>query len=484
MIKFPHEKMMFNSVGIIHFSGIGGIGMSGIAEILHNLGYQIQGSDQSESDNVKRLMSKGIKVFIGQKGENLIDATILVKSTAIKDNNPEIIYAKANNIPIVKRSEMLAELMRLKISIAVTGAHGKTTTTSLVASCFEEAGLNPTVINGGIIEGIGTNAYLGSGDYLVAEADESDETFIKIPSTIGVITNLDPEHLDHYHTFDNLKKAYRTFVENLPFYGFLLACYDHEETAKLIDSIEDKQIYTYGIDSENLDVKAINIVNDVSSSKFDVIFSSKITGSVEKIIKDIHLPIAGIHNVLNSLSALGIACKLNFSDEYIKNAFKHFQGVKRRFTKTNEVNGVIYIDDYAHHPAEIIATLKTARNIVSKTGNKIIAIAQPHRYSRLHSLFSDYIHCFDDADLLYISEIYSAGESPITGVSRDILVNAIKQSYPEKNVHPLDSENQLPEIIKKIACPGDIVIFMGAGNITSWSYLVPEKVLELDKLGK
>ncbi|MEK6733643.1 MAG: UDP-N-acetylmuramate--L-alanine ligase [Pseudomonadota bacterium] len=467
------EKMMFDNVGIIHFIGIGGIGMSGIAEIMHNLGHQIQGSDLNENDNVLRLRNLGIKVFIGNQGENIKGASVVVRSTAVKEDNPEVVAARGSRIPVVKRSEMLAELMRLKISIAISGAHGKTTTTALVAAMLESAELSPTVINGGIINTRETNAYLGSSDYLVAEADESDGTFIRIPSTIAVITNIDPEHLDYYGSFENLKIAYETFIHNLPFYGFAVACKDHHEVANLIQKIQDREIITYGIDSDQLDVRAINIKENISSTIFDVKVSSRITEK-EFVLEKIILPLAGKHNVLNALAAISIGIKLKFKPKQISNAFTNFKGVKRRFTKTGEVNCITIIDDYAHHPEEIKATLRTAKQVTRDTkDSKIIAIAQLHRYTRVENLFSDFVHCFDDADIVFISDIYSAGEKPIEGINKEVMISALKQNYKNKKIFSLESPDSLPEMLSNIASKEDLVIFMGAGTSTKWAYDLP-----------
>ena len=471
------EKMMFDNVGIIHFIGIGGIGMSGIAEIMHNLGYQIQGSDLSENDNVMRLRNLGMKVFIGHNAANIAEASVVVKSTAVKIDNPEIIGARQARTPIVKRSEMLAELMRLKVSIAISGSHGKTTTTALVAAMFEAAELKPTVINGGIINTRGTNAYLGSGDYLIAEADESDGTFIRIPSTIAVITNIDPEHLDYYGDFDNLKQAYQSFIHNLPFYGFAAVCKDHPVVEELVKNIQDREIITYGIDSKNLDIQAINIIEDISGSTFDV--KASIHGE-EFIINNIKLPIAGRHNILNSLAAIAIGIKLKFKLNHITEAFAKFQGVKRRFSKTGEVNQVTIIDDYAHHPEEIKATLSTARQVLKNTPNaKVITIFQPHRYSRLESLFSEFINCFPKADVIFVSDIYSAGEAPIEGISKEVLISTLKQNYKDKIVHSMESLEGLATQIAKIAEPGDIILFLGAGTSSKWAYEFPDKYKSL-----
>jgi UDP-N-acetylmuramate--alanine ligase len=469
------EKMMFDNVGVIHFIGIGGIGMSGIAEIMHNLGYQVQGSDLSESDNVLRLRNLGIKVLIGHNIENVESASVVVKSTAVKDDNPEIIGARQKLIPVVKRSEMLAELMRLKISIAVSGSHGKTTTTAFVAAMFEAAELSPTVINGGIINTRMTNAYLGSSDYLIAEADESDGTFIRIPSTIAIITNLDAEHLDYYGSFDNLKQAYESFIHNLPFYGFAVACKDHKEVASLIAKIQDREVITYGVDSEDLDIQAINIVESIDGSVFDVKVSKRIIGE-EFVISGIKLPMPGKHNILNSLAAISVGIKLKFKTIHIIDAFAKFKGVKRRFSKTGEVNGAVVIDDYAHHPEEIKAVLNTAKQVVSSNSeSKVIAVFQPHRYSRVESLFSEFINCFKDADVIFVSDIYTAGEKPIDGISKEILISSLRKNYTSKAVHGMVSVESLALEMKDIVNPKDIIVFMGAGTSTRWAHEFPEK---------
>jgi UDP-N-acetylmuramate--alanine ligase len=466
------EKMMFVNAGVIHFVGIGGIGMSGIAEILHNLGYQVQGSDLGENDNILRLRNIGIKIFIGHIAQNIEAASVLVKSTAVKEDNIEIKTARLRHIPVVQRSEMLAELMRLKISVAVSGAHGKTTTTALIASMFEAANLNPTVINGGIINTRGTNAYLGSGDYLIAEADESDGTFIRIPATIAVITNIDPEHLDYYRDFQSLKNAYSSFIHNLPFYGFAVVCKDHPEVKNLVEKIQDREIITYGIEEENLDVQAINVVEDMTGSYFDVRLSAKL-GSQNDLLKDIKLSLPGRHNILNALSAIAIGMKLKISISHIINAFSEFQGVKRRFTKTGKLNGAIVIDDYAHHPAEIAATLKTARQVINHE-SKVIAILQPHRYSRVENLLSEFTHCVDDADVLFVADIYAAGEQKIPGINKEVLISSLRQNYKNKEILSLDSSENLYELLANKVKPGDIIVFMGAGTVTKWANDLPK----------
>ncbi|MFN7039474.1 MAG: UDP-N-acetylmuramate--L-alanine ligase [Alphaproteobacteria bacterium] len=479
-MKLHAETLIKKNIGNIHFIGIGGIGMSGIAEILHNLGYSVQGSDTSDNYNMERLKKLGIKVFYSHSSENIKDAAVVVKSSAIKSTNSEIIAARERKIPVVKRSEMLAELMRFKFSIAIAGTHGKTTTTSLAAIMFEAAGLNPTVINGGIINSRGTNAYLGSGDYLIAEADESDATFIKIPSTIGIITNIDPEHLDFYGNFDALKAAFHSFIENLPFYGFGVLCIDHPEVKNLSKKISDRKIITYGIDSDDADIKAINIKQEINGSTYDVVISERIANGRERLIKNLYLPTPGLHNVLNSLSIIAVAIELKFEYSVITTGFKEFKGVKRRFTQVAEINGIRIIDDYAHHPTEISATLKTAKTVLKNSKNKIIAIAQPHRYSRVHDLFSEFAHCFSDADNIIIADIYPAGEEPIEGINKNILAATIKKANPKKEVRPLDNLENLPYIINSIAKEGDIVIFLGAGNITDWAYALPGQMKDLN----
>ena len=468
------EKMMFDNVGVIHFIGIGGIGMSGIAEIMHNLGHNIQGSDVAENDNVLRLRNIGIKIFIGHKEDNIENASVVVKSTAVKDDNPEILAARKKRIPVVKRSEMLAELMRLKISIAVSGAHGKTTTTAFIAAMFETAELSPTVINGGIINTRGTNAYLGSSDYLIAEADESDGTFIRIPATIAVITNIDPEHLDYYGSFERLKEAYESFIHNLPFYGFAVVCKDHLEVNKLITKIQDREVITYGIDSDQLDIQAIDIRENINGTIFDVKVSARINGE-EFILKNINLPMAGRHNVLNALSAIAIGVKLKFKIHYITDAFAKFSGVKRRFTKTGEIKDISIIDDYAHHPEEIKAALRTARQVTKLNSEaKVVAIVQPHRYTRVENLFSEFIHCFDDADIVFVSDIYSAGEKPIDGINKEVMISSLRQHYKNKKILSLDNIEKLPEHLDPLVSKGDIIVFMGAGTSTKWANEFPD----------
>jgi len=468
-------KKIKGTIDIIHFVGIGGIGMSGIAEIIHNLGYKVQGSDITENYNTKRLEENGIKIFPSHQAQNISNASFVVVSSAINQDNPEIQAALLRKIPVIKRAEMLAELMRLKCSIAISGSHGKTTTTSLVACLFEAAGLCPTVINGGIINHRSTNAYIGSGDYLIAEADESDATFIKIPSTIGVITNIDPEHMDFYKDFDSLINSFKTFILNLPFYGFAVACIDHPIVRDLVSTITERKIITYGIDSKDSNIQAYNINCDITSSVFDVrINLPNVSGLT--IIEQITIPTPGRHNILNALAAIAIAIELDFGLKVIKNGFNNFQGVKRRFTKIAEYEGAILVDDYAHHPKEVIATLETAKNIANKQNGKVIAIFQPHRYSRLQYLFDDFMTCFNDADQIYITEVYGAGEQPIDGISGEILVNKIKTSKSHNSVEYINSKELIARIVVNNAKEGDVVIFMGAGSISSWANNLPSEL--------
>ncbi|NIY77370.1 UDP-N-acetylmuramate--L-alanine ligase [Thalassospira sp. HF15] len=458
------------NIGTIHFVGIGGIGMSGIAEILNNLGYSVQGSDISDNANVQRLRALGIKVFVGHKAENVEEAKVVVISTAVKADNPEVIAARAAMIPVVRRAEMLAELMRLKAAIAIGGTHGKTTTTSLVATMLDAAGLDPTVINGGIINSYGTNARLGEGDWMVVEADESDGTFVKVPSTISVVTNIDPEHLDHWKDFDQLREAFKNFVQNIPFYGFAVLCIDHPEVQALIGRVTDRRIFTFGF-SPQADVRAVNVRTNIGDSVFDVVIRERVD-SEERVIKDVRLPMVGDHNVSNSLAAITVALELGIPDEKIVSAFDGFTGVKRRFTKTGEVDGVTIIDDYGHHPVEIKAVLKAARQA---TRNNVIAVVQPHRYSRLHDLFEDFCTCFNDADSVIVADVFEAGESPIEGASRDALVEGLR-NRGHRHVSALEGPEKLAEVIKNEAEAGDLVVCLGAGSISAWANALPAQL--------
>ena len=471
----PLSQKMSLDVGILHFIGIGGIGMSGIAEVLHNLGYKVTGSDESMSYNTQRLEGHGIKVFIGHKAEHVADASVVVVSSAIKADNPELLAARAARLPVVTRAEMLAELMRFKIAIAVAGTHGKTTTTALTASMLEAADLQPTVINGGIINARGTNAYLGTGELMVVEADESDGTFTKLPASIAVITNIDPEHLDHYGNFDNAKAAFQTFLTNLPFYGFAVLCTDHPEVQALAARITDRRIITYGTNPQ-ADIRASNIRSGAEGERFDVTVSRGHEDAYE--IKDILLPMHGHHNVRNSLAAIAIACELKVPADTIISALKNFNGVKRRFTKTGVGLGITVIDDYGHHPVEIAATLKAARAAQSEGKGKVIAVVQPHRYTRVRDLFGEFCTCFNAADTVIVADIYSAGEEPIEGISAEKLVEGL-QAAGHKHVLKLESPEQLAKTIAGVSASGDMVVCLGAGSITKWAYALPEELQKL-----
>ena len=466
-------------VGVLHFVGIGGIGMSGIAEVLHNLGYQVQGSDLADNYVVERLRKSGIKVVIGPHApENIAGAAVLVISSAVKNDNPEVVEARAMRIPVVRRAEMLAELMRLKATVSIAGTHGKTTTTSLISTLFMAGGKKPTVINGGIINAIGTNAVKGEGEWMVVEADESDGTFIRIPSTIAVVTNIDPEHLDHYGTFEALKAAFHQFITQLPFYGFGVLCIDHPEVQALMAKVIDRRVISYGT-SPQADVRAVNIRQVSGAQLFDVEISNRTTGEV-KTLKDVKLPMYGMHNVRNSLAALTVAREVGIDEAVIVKTLGEFAGVKRRFTKTGEVNGITIIDDYGHHPVEIAATLSSARQAVEASGGRVIAVVQPHRYTRLHSLFTDFCTCFSDADTVLVTDVYTAGEEPIEGANRDALVEGIR-NHGHKHVLPLPSEKDLARMIAEIAQPNDFVICLGAGSISKWAGSLPGELEALQK---
>ena len=474
LLEMKRKKGTLNT---IHFVGIGGIGMSGIAEIMNNLGYSVQGSDLAVNNNTRRLEAHGIKVFEGHDASNLKNVSYVVISTAVKNDNPEVVAARKLMIPVIRRAEMLAELMRLKCSVAISGSHGKTTTTSLVACLFEAAGLDPTVINGGVINNKSINAYLGRGDYLVVEADESDATFIKIPSTIGVITNIDPEHMDYYKDFDTLKAAFKSFIRNLPFYGFGVACIDHPVVRELVDNITERRVITYGIESEDAQIVAYNITSDTYSSTFDIRIKQQNT-SGDTIIEHITIPTPGKHNVLNALSAIAIGIELDFGLKVIKNGFKNFQGVKRRFTLVGKYNGAEIIDDYAHHPVEIEATLSTVKDVVSKRKGRVISIFQPHRYTRLENLFSDFASCFAKSDKVYILDVFSAGDSPIDGINSKTLVEAINKNSVDAEY--LANHEDITSIVATEAGEGDVILMMGAGSITTWANQLPEKLEKID----
>jgi len=465
------------NVGPIHFIGIGGIGMSGIAEVMATLDYKVQGSDLTDNYNVARLRKAGIDVHIGHKAENLGDAQVVVVSSAVKDDNPELVEARNRYLPVVRRAEMLAELMRFKSCVAVGGTHGKTTTTSLVAALLDAGNLDPTVINGGIINAYGTNARLGKGDWMVVESDESDGTFVKLPADIVIVTNIDPEHLDHYGTFDKAKEAFLAFVENIPFYGFAVMCIDHPVVQELIGKVRDRRVITYGR-SPQADVRLMDVRYEDDETRFAVRLTNRRTGETHDI-GDLSLAIPGDHNAQNSTAALAVARELGLSDEAIRKGFKSFSGVKRRFTRTGAHNGVTVFDDYGHHPVEIAAVLKAARGVAK---GRVIAVMQPHRYTRLSSLFNEFCSCFNDADTVILAPVYAAGEAPIEGATHTALAEELR-SRGHRAVHTIDKPEQLAPLVRRLAQPGDIVMCLGAGTITQWAYALPGQLEAFDKAG-
>ncbi len=453
--RLPHD------IGAIHFVGIGGIGMSGIAEVLMNHGYRVQGSDLKASPITRRLAEKGAQVYIGQKAENLEGAEVIVVSTAIKPGNAELDAARARGLPVVRRAEMLAELMRLKSNVAVAGTHGKTTTTSMVAALLDGGGMDPTVINGGIIHAYGSNARMGAGEWMVVEADESDGTFNRLPATIAIITNIDPEHMDHYGSFDALREAFYTFVSNIPFYGVAVCCIDHPEVQALVGRITDRRVLTYGMNPQ-ADLRVKNLRYEGGKAYFDVAMK---VGQ----IKGLELPMPGDHNVLNATAAIATALHLGVSANEIKAALKGFGGVNRRFTRVGVVDGVTIIDDYAHHPVEIAAVLKAARQ---STEGRVIAVHQPHRFSRLAALFEEFCTCFNDADLAVIAPVFAAGEAPLEGVDHVTLAAGLV-THGHKNASVIEGEAGLAALVKAEAKPGDMVICLGAGTISGWANGLP-----------
>ncbi len=454
-------------IGPVHFVGIGGIGMSGIAEVLVNLGYRVQGSDLSDNANVQRLREKGISIAIGHDAANLGGARVVVISSAIKRDNPELKAAREHLLPVVRRAEMLAELMRLKQAVAVAGTHGKTTTTSMVAALLDAGGFDPTVINGGIINAYGTNARMGDSDWMVVEADESDGTFIKLPADVALVTNIDPEHLDHYKTFDRVREAFHQFVENVPFYGFAVMCIDHPEVQALIGRIEDRRIVTYGA-SPQADVRYTDLHVSGGRSVFTALIRDR-QGGERRAIEGLSIGMPGEHNVQNATGALAVAHHLGVSDAAISAGLAGFGGVKRRFTRTGAWNGVEIIDDYGHHPIEISAVLRAARSVAQ---GKVIAVVQPHRYTRLRDLFDQFCTCFNDADVVIVAPVYPAGETPIEGIDRDHLVEGLRVRG-HRDARPLSGPEALAPTIAALAKPGDYVVCLGAGSISQWAYALP-----------
>ena len=460
-------------IGTLHFIGVGGIGMSGIAEVMHTLGYKVQGSDVAETANVKRLRALGIPIAIGHDAANLGEAAVVVVSSAIKTGNPELDAARAARTPVVPRAEMLGELMRLKWSVAIGGTHGKTTTTSMVAALLDAGGTDPTVINGGVINAYGTNARLGKGDWMVVEADESDGSFVNLPATVAVVTNIDPEHMDFYGGFDEVRDAFQAFIANIPFYGFAVMCIDHPEVQAMIPALSDRRVIAYGR-SRLADVRATNITMSADGAQFDVEISAHVTGG-PVTLRELRLPMAGEHNVLNACAAIAIAIELGVNHAAIRKGLAKFGGVKRRFTKTGTVGGITVIDDYGHHPVEIAAVLGAAR---SAGEGRVIAVVQPHRYSRLAALFEDFCTCFNDADHVLVTDVYPAGEAPIEGVDRDALVAGLR-AHGHRNASPLDTPDDLAARVTAIAEPGDLVVCLGAGSITNWANALPEQLAAL-----
>jgi len=449
-------------IGTIHFVGIGGIGMSGIAEVMHILGYKVQGSDVAEGAVVQGLRDKGIRVAIGHRPDNLGDAQVVVTSTAIRKDNVEVLAAYERRIPVVRRAEMLAELMRLKLNVAVAGTHGKTTTTSMIAALLDAGGIDPTVINGGIINAYGSNARLGKSEWMVVEADESDGSFLRLDGTIAVVTNIDPEHLEHYGSFEAVKDAFVEFVENVPFYGAALLCVDHAEVQSIIPRLRDRRVVTYGFAAQ-ADVRGENVVPVPGGNRFDVSLRDR-AGEV-RTITGVELSMPGRHNVQNALAAIGVAAEMGIPDDIIQRGFATFHGVKRRFTKVGEVDGITIIDDYGHHPVEIAAVLAAAREGVA---GRVIAVVQPHRYTRLQDLMTEFQGAFNDADVVLVAPVYAAGEAPIEGVSHESLVEGLKQRG-HLGAHAASDPHDVALQLAGIAQPGDMIIFLGAGDITKWA---------------
>jgi len=462
--KLPHE------LGPIHFVGIGGIGMSGIAEVLITLGYTVQGSDAKASKITDRLVRLGATFFEGQAAENIGNAAVVVISSAIKKGNPELEEARRRKLPVVRRAEMLAELMRLKSNVAIAGTHGKTTTTTMVATLLDKGGLDPTVINGGVIHAYGSNARAGAGEWMVVEADESDGSFNRLPATIAIVTNIDPEHMEHWGSFDALRKGFTDFVSNIPFYGLAVCCTDHPEVQALVGRVTDRRVVTFGFNAQ-ADVRAVGLTYENGIASFDILLQSEGEGSK---IEGCTLPMPGDHNVSNALAAVAVARHLGMSRDDIREALANFAGVNRRFTKVGEVNGVTIIDDYGHHPVEIAAVLRAARQA---TKGRVIAVHQPHRYTRLHSLFEDFCTCFNEADVVAIAEVYAAGEDPIPGTSRDDLVAGLI-AHGHRHARAILDESDLVRLVREQARPGDMVVCLGAGTISAWANALPQRLGE------
>ena len=464
--KLPGE------LGPIHFVGIGGIGMSGIAEVLMTLGYAVQGSDAKKSKITDRLEKLGATIFEGQRGENIGEAGVVVISTAIRKGNPELEEARRRGLPVVRRAEMLAELMRMRSNIAVAGTHGKTTTTTMVATLLDAGGFDPTVINGGVIHAYGSNARAGAGEWMVVEADESDGSFNRLPATIAIVTNIDPEHMEHWGSFDALRKGFTDFVSNIPFYGVAVCCTDHPEVQSLVGRVTDRRVVTFGFNAQ-ADVRAVNLTYDAGVAQFDIALQGeRADDGTVPMIEGCTLPMPGDHNVSNALSAVAVARHLGMRKHEIRAALATFGGVGRRFTKVGEVDGVTIIDDYGHHPVEIAAVLKAARQ---STKGRVIAVHQPHRYSRLSNLFDDFCTCFNEADVVAIADVYSAGEDPIPGASRDDLVAGLI-AHGHRHARAVMDEADLARLVREQARPGDMVVCLGAGTISGWANALPDRL--------
>jgi UDP-N-acetylmuramate--alanine ligase len=453
-------------VGPIHFVGIGGIGMSGIAEVLLNHGYVVQGSDQKTTKITDRLAEHGALIFEGQAAENIKDAAVIVISSAIKPGNPELDAARARGLPIVRRAEMLAELMRLKSNIAVAGTHGKTTTTTMMAELMVAGKFDPTVVNGGIIHAYGSNARMGQGEWMVVEADESDGTFNRLPATIAIVTNIDPEHMEHWGDFDTLRQGFLDFVSNIPFYGMAVCCTDHPEVQALVGKLTDRRVVTYGFNSQ-ADVRVINLTYKGGVAHFDIALQTE-----DKVIEGCTLPMPGDHNVSNALAAVAVARHLGMTKDEIRGALANFGGVNRRFTKVGVVDGVTIIDDYAHHPVEILAALKAARQ---SSEGRVIAVHQPHRFTRLSHHFEEFCACFNDADVVGIADIFAAGEDPIEGASRDDLVAGLIR-HGHRQAQAVEGEADLARFVRENAKAGDMVVCLGAGSISGWANGLPAQL--------
>lgn len=472
---------MPTELGTFHIIGIGGIGMSAIAEILMDKGYSVQGSDQRDSANVKRLRRRGVRVFIGHDAINLVGARQVVISSAVKDGNPELESARQKGLPIIRRAEMLAELMRLYSTISVTGTHGKTSTTSLIAHILTSAGVDPTVIAGGIIQDWGTNARLGQGRWMVVEADESDGTFMRLPTQIGIVTNADPEHLDYYGSVEAMNDAYVTFMNNIPFYGLLVACIDHPVVADLVRKLDlrrdGRRLFAYG-QAAGADIRLVGLQPEGRFSILDVELGSRVTGGAPRRLEGLRLAAPGLHNALNALAAIGVALSAGVSDGDIAKALATFSGVKRRFQFTGEWNGVSIFDDYGHHPVEIAAVLQAAR---AGAKGRVVAVFEPHRYSRVKSLYQEFCACFGDADSVVVAPLYTAGEAPVDGIDNHRIADGIRQAG-HKSVLAIDDPRELAALVQRYGRPGDMVICLGAGNSTEWANALPMWLGEIPRL--